>query len=290
LLGIILVGTVLCFTFLLNDRMTGSPFRATHQAYLENDNYLGEIPSTRSLVGVGSPAELKQRTIRLAKQILMLNLVLFPLAPVLLFLPVLSRGRSRHDIFLVACVMCVFIAYLFYWCRGGFQFGPRYYYPLVGIFYLLIVRSFWGLVRFWANTAWGRRMQKATCFGLLIVFVCQGGVTAAAMRIVSDVSEYAKEIEDIGGWFESRGIRNSVIFLRPSAQNGDSDPKDLFIMVRNEPDFSDTNLTAVDLVSENVEVMKYYPDRRYFLYLIDVHAQIRGEPRQWHEIYPPKQE
>jgi hypothetical protein len=55
--------------------------------------------------------------------------------------------------------------------------------------------------------------------------------------------------------------------------------------VRNEPDFSNDNLVALDRGEENGKLMDYYSDRRYFLYEIDLDRLARGEEFRWKEAY-----
>ena len=276
------------FTSWYNERLTGSPTRVPHEVYLENDNYLGEIPRHTSLVGISSVGQLKVRIRRLLGQLFQLNLVLFPLAPLLIFVPILLPGRTKWDGVFTCAVLCMFVAYLFYWCRGGLQFGPRYYHPAVGFFCLLIFRAFRALHRCLAR----RREGKAQAGGLsrlislaFALVVCfEVGISTGTARMVKDVADYAMIIQDVGGWFARRGIQNSLVFLSPSPEDEATDATKIFLRVRNKPDFSDTNLTASDRGAENRELMDFYPDRRYFLYEIDTDRMLRGEEMRWKEI------
>ncbi len=276
------------FTSWYNLRLSGSPTTVPHQVYLESENFLGEIPRYTSIVGITSFGQLRARLRRLVEQVLELNLVLFPLAPLFVFVPILLRRRTKWDVILTGSVLCVFIAYLFYWCRGGFQFGPRYYYPAVGFFYLLIFRGFCAL---YARVEPKRgeksrrgRLQRSLSLALLLAVCYQVGFSAGILRVLKDVADYARIIEDVGGWFEGKGIRKSLIFLTPSEEDRLADATKIFLRVRNEPDFSDTNLTATDRGERNRELIDYYPDRRAFLYEIDVGRLLRGEEMRWKEI------
>jgi hypothetical protein len=276
------------FTIWYNLRLSGSPTTVPHQVYLDSENFLGEIPRYTSIVGITSFVQLEARLRRLVDQVLQLNLVLFPLAPVFIFVPILLPRRSKWDAILTGSVLCLLIAYLFYWCRGGFQFGPRYYYPAVGFFYLLILRGFCAL---YARTEPKRgekgrrgRLQRSLSLAFLLVVCFQVGFSAGTLRMLRDVADYARIIEDVGGWFEMRGIRKSLIFLAPSEEDRAADPTKIFLRVRNEPDFSDTNLTASDRGERNRELIDFYPDRRAFLYEIDISRLLRGEEMRWKEI------
>ena len=288
LLAVVFVVTISTFTSWYNASLTGSAIEVPHEVYLDDGNFLGEIPTYAPMVGIASFGQFKARVRRLLDQILQLNLVMFPLAPVLVFVSILLAGRSRWDVILTAAVLCMFVAYLFYWCRGGFQFGPRYYYPAVGFFYLLIFRGFSALhERANRNPPPQKRPnrpQRMISLAFVLVICFQLGVSSGVVLMVKDAADYARIIEDVGGWFESRGVRNSIIFLSPSREDPNTDANKIFLRVRNEPEFSDTNLTASDRGEENVELMDHYPDRRYYLYEIDIERLVRGKEMRWREI------
>jgi hypothetical protein len=88
----------------------------------------------------------------------------------------------------------------------------------------------------------------------------------------------------VGGWFERRGIRNALVFLSPSPEDKNTDAIKIFLRVRNEPDWSDTNLTASDRGEKNRELMDFYPQRRPFLYEIDINRMVGGEEMRWKEL------
>lgn len=285
--GILLAAAICLVAFALftgwhNDRLTGNPLRVPHELYQEQQNFLGEIPPAGSgtMVGISSPEEFRSRLRRLSTQLLQLNIVIFPLAPLWILVPFFSRDRKRWDPLLMAAFCCLCAAYLFYRCRGGIQFGPRYYYPAAGFLFLLAARAFWLLAGRLRNGCF----QKWPAVLFLLALGYELSVSAGTLRMVQDVTDYAAKIEDVGGWFEKRGVRNSVIFLTPSAEDVNTDAIKIYLRVRNEPDFSDVNLTASDRGPENVELMDFYPGRRFFLYEIDMNRLVRGEEMRWSEL------
>ena len=288
LLAVALLTVFVAFTSWYNVSLTGSPIKVPHEAYLDDENFLGEIPTHTSLIGISSFDHLKTRVWRLLGQLLQLNLVLFPLAPVLIFLRILLPGRSKWDVILTCSIVCTFFAYLFYWCWGGLQFGPRYYYPAIGFFYLLIFRSFCALYRHAdrrpEESRSQGRLQRTVSFAFLLVVCFQVGLSSGTLRMLKDGVDYAIILEDVGGWFERRGIQNSLVFISPSPEDKSTDATKIFLRVRNEPDFSDTNLTASDRGEKNRELMDFYPDRRYFLYEIDINRMVAGQEMRWKEM------
>ena len=288
LLAVTLLTVFVVFTSWYNVRLTGSPTQVPHEAYLDDENFLGEIPTHTSIIGISSFGQLKVRIRRLLAQVFQLNLAMFPLAPVLIFLPILLPGRSKWDVILTCSVLCVLFAYLFYWCRGGLQLGPRYYYPAAGFLYLLIVRGFCALFghadrRPKGNGSHGR-LQRAVSLAFLLVVCFQVGLSSGILRMLKDAADYAILLEDVGGWFERRGIRNALVFISPSPEDKNTDAVKIFLRVRNEPDFSDTNLTASDRGEKNRDLMDFYPERRYFLYEIDINRMVGGEEMRWKEM------
>lgn len=285
--GILLAAGICLFAFALftgwhNHRLAGSPVRVPHEIYQAQENFLGEIPPAGSgtMVGISSPEEFRSRLRRLAGQLLQLNIVIFPLAPLWILVPLVSRGRNRWDVLLMAAFCCLCVAYLFYRCRGGIQFGPRYYYPAAGFLCLLSARGFFLL----ADRLRNGFLKRWPAVLLLAAMGYEISVSAGTLRMVRDVTDYAAKIEDVGGWFENRGIRHSVIFLTPSKEDIHTDKIKIYLRVRNEPDFSNVNLTASDRGPENIELMDFYPDRRFFLYEIDMNRLVRGEEMRWSEL------
>ncbi len=270
------------FTGWHNHRLTGSPLRMPHEVYQGQENFLGEIPpeGAGTMVGISSPEEFGFRLRRVAGQWFQLNLVMFPFAPLWVLVPLFLRGRSRWDVLLAAAFLGLCAAYLFYRCRGGIQFGPRYYYPAAGFLCLLAARGFC-LFAGRPRNGWPRKWPAVV---FLLALGYELSVSAGTLRMVRDVTDYAARIEDVGGWFEKRGVRNSVIFLTPSPEDVNTDAIKIYLRVRNEPDFSDTNLTASDRGPENIELMDFYPNRRFFLYEIDMNRLVRGEEMRWSEL------
>jgi hypothetical protein len=288
LMAVALLVVFVAFTAWYNVQLTGSPVQVPHEAYLDDGNFLGEIPTHTSIIGISSFRQLKVRVWRLVTQLSQLNLVMFPLAPALIFLPVLLPGRSKWDVVFTCAVLCMFVAYLFYWCWGGLQLGPRYYYPAVGFFYLLIFRGFRALYHRADRRSKGSvprgRLRRGVSLAFLLVVCFQVGLSSGTLRMIRDAADYAIALEDIGGWFEKKGIRDSLVFLTPSPKDKHTDDVKIFLRVRNEPDLSDTNLTVSDRGEMNRELMDFYPNKRYFLYEIDINRLVSGEEMRWKEI------
>jgi len=271
---------LLTATLLYNNALTGNPLAPPHLSYLDDGNFLGEIPPDGSLIGVSSMKVFNERLLRVVNQAVKINIVLFPFAPAFVLLPFFLPGRSRWDFFLMGGVLTMIVAYLFYLPSGGLQLGPRYYYPGVGYFYLLVCRSLWLLHGWMVKTGLPRWRQGAVSFFLLLVVSYQIGFSAATLRMISYITDSAKAVENAGACFKAKNIGESLIFLKVE-ENAAMASTLLYNCVRNEPDFSDMHLTVLDRGLENGRLMDFYPSRRYFLYEVNLDRLARGKPMRW---------
>jgi len=289
--GALFLGVQIAATLWYQYALTGSPWRLPLDVYMQDGNFLGKpgfgIPPDGAMVGMASAGELAAHLARLAKQLLELNLVLFPLAPLVMLLPVLARERSRQDIVLAACLACMCLAYLFYRPGGGFQLGPRYYYLAVAFFYFLIVRGFRVLHRAAAGRpSGGRALRKAVALFFVLALSTQVGLSAGMLRFVKCLNDESDVLLDVGRWFERQGIRDSLVFVTTSEMEQARDPELVLLLIRNPPVAATSNLTARDLGSRNTELMAHHPGKRAFLYEVDRDRMSRGEPMRWREIRP----
>jgi hypothetical protein len=268
------------FTGWHNHSLTGSPLRLPFQEYVDDGNYLSENLGSRFL-GIHDVFTLKHRAKWWAKRLLSLNYALFPFAPLFLFLPLVLPGRRRLDLLLLGTFLSMSAGYMLYGSYGGVQFGPRYYFPSVGMVYLLIAAAF---PRLASTVRTSRRAGVAVL--VVLAFVCELGISGMLVRVVPDMVRGMRIIQDAGAHLARHGIHNSVIFLAPC----ESDPKvtrdSIYLRIRNRPDFDDDNLVAVDRGKKNKELMAFYPNRRFFLYKISVRNLVRGNPMSLEELRP----
>jgi hypothetical protein len=92
-------------------------------------------------------------------------------------------------------------------------------------------------------------------------------------------------IQNAGAHLAEQGIHNSILMLAPS----ETDPRvvtkeSIYLRTRNNPDFDEDNLTAVDMGRENGKLMAFYPNRRFFLYRISMRDLVKGNPMSIEEL------
>ncbi len=262
-----------------NHSLTGSAFKVPFQVYLDDANYLSGILGEKPVLGIYDLPTLKQRIVWAASRWVALNYCLFPLAPVLMFLPPMLRGRRKWDFLLLGSLVSLMVGYMFYAAYGGIQFGPRYYFAAVGAAFLLIADAFLRL-------ASRVRPSRRAGFAFLIVLACvyELGLSAMLARFVPVVVRSMKVIQDAGAHLAEQGIHHSVILLAPSEAEPAMTRYSLLPRIRNSPDFDDDNLVAMDRGRENEKLMAFYPDRRFFLYKISILDLAKGKPMFIKEI------
>jgi hypothetical protein len=275
------IAVVLCFSITgwHHDSLTGSPMMAPFQAYVDDGNYLSDVFGNQNPLGIYDLFTLKQRLIWTAKRLLSLNYCLFPLAPILMFLPVILQGRRKWDALLVGSVLCLMAGYMLYFAWGGIQFGPRYYFAAVGVAYILIAEAFLRL-------ASRVKVSRRSAIALLVVLACvyQLGMSALLARFVPDLMRRMRILQNAGDHLAQQGIHNSVILLTPSESEPRVTEDSLYLRVRNGLDYEDDNLTAVDRGKENAKLMAYYPNRRFYLYRISNRDLVKGRPMYIQEL------
>ncbi len=277
--GVICLVMFFSFTGWHHNTVTGSPTQVPFKVYVDDDNFLSENFVKMRPVGIHSLFTLKQRVAWTINRVLALNYSLFPLAPIFMLLAPILHGRRRWDFLLLGSAVSLWIGYMFYNSWGGVQFGPRYYFPTVGIAYLLIAEAFLRLAsRFKAP------LRSGLALLVVLTYVYSVGLSAVLVRFVPDVVRHMRIIQDAGAHLGERGIHDSVILLVPSESDPQVDSESIYLRTRNDLDFDDDNLVAVDMGGKNDELMAFYPDRRFFLYKISMRDLVRGKPMSMEEL------
>jgi len=277
--GVICLVLFFSFTGWHHDTVTGSPTQVSFKVYVDDGNFLSENFVKMHPVGIHSLFTLKQRVVWTINRLLALNYALFPLAPIFMLLPPILRGRRKWDFLLLGSAASLWVAYMFYNSWGGVQFGPRYYFPTVGIAYLLIAETFERLPsRFKAS------LRSVLALLVVLAYVYSIGLSAALVCFVPDMVRHMKIIQDAGAHLGEQGIHDSVILLAPSESDPKVDSESIFLRTRNGLDFDDDNLVAVDMGKKNNELMAFYPNRRFFLYKISMRDLVRGRPMAMEEL------
>jgi hypothetical protein len=262
-----------------NRALTGSPTQVLFQAYIDDDNFMSREFTVKPVLGIHDWFTLRQRVVWWVKRLLSLNYCLFPLAPVLMALPVILRGRRRWDFLLLGSFLCLSAGYMFYNTYGGLQFGPRYYFPAAGVSCLLVAEAFLRL-----SSKAGASLRSGMTLLVVLAFLYQFGLSAMIVRFVPDTVRRMRIIQNAGAHLAEQGIHKSVILLAPSASDPKVTPLSIHLRIRNGLDFEDDNLAALDRGMENGRLMDFYPDRRFFLYSISMLDLVKGNPMSMEEL------
>lgn len=172
------------------------------------------------------------------------------LSPVLLVLGLcLPATRRDPRVWVIAgSFAALFVAYLFYWGEGGFQYGPRYLYESAGGLSLvcaLVVASY------------GFRGAPM----LLAILLLDLATMAAA---VGNVSEEVALKRDVYLRAREQHLDRAIVFMRTG-----SGPAPLWDCPRNGIDFNLPVLFVRDLGDSNRLLLGEYPDRASYMYEYD---------------------
>ncbi len=281
----LILSSVIClvlffsFTSWHHNTVTGSPTQVPFKVYVDDDNYLSENFVKVRPFGIHNLFTLKQRVTWTINRVLALNYSLFPLAPIFMFLPLFLRGRRGWDFLLLGSAVSLWMGYMFYNSWGGVQFGPRYYFPAVGITYILIAVAFLRLA-----SSGKASLRGGLALLTVLTYVYSIGLSAVLVRFVPDMVRHMRIIQNAGAHLGERGTHDSIILLAPSESDPKVDIDSVYLRTRNDLDFDDDNLVAVDMGRKNDELMAFYPDRRFFLYKISIRDLVRGKPMSIEEL------
>ncbi len=277
--GVVCILLFFSFTGLHHQIVSGSPTRVPFKVYVDDGNFLSENFVKMRPFGIHDLFTLKQRVTWTANRLVALNYSLFPLAPLLMFLPLLLRDRNRWDVLLLGSAVSLWAGYMLYNSWGGVQFGPRYYLPSVGVAYLMIASA---LLRLAPRAK--RTGRTVLALFVVLVFAYSVGLSTLIVRFAPDMVQQIRIIQNAGPHLAEQGIHNSVLLLRPSGSDPRVDRDSIFLRTRNNLDFDNDNLMAVDMGKRNGALMDFYPERRFFLYTISMRDLVRGRPMAIREV------
>lgn len=268
------------FTLWRNWLLTGSALQVPFEVYADDENFLSVNFVRTPPIGIYSLEMLRERCAWTLKRLALLNVWLFPCAPLFLFMaPCLGSKTRRWDVLLLSSMASLWAAYMLYNSWGGIQFGPRYYLPTVGTASLLIAET---LLRIGAKSR-GRSLGALRLF-VALSFASTIGCSAAFLRFLPEVVRYARTIQDVGALLAEKNIHHSIVFLGLSQADAEADPTRVYLRIRNTPELNDDNLVAVDRGDDNKRLMEFYPDRRYFKCVISIDRLLKEEPMEMTEI------
>lgn len=268
--------------------LTGDPFLSPHQVYIEHARYLYILESqtdAHRLYGFGPDHSVQAGLSEMVRRWASLNLWLFPLA-LLALVPVLMRG-DRWDRILLVGTICLSLVYVPYVPPGGWQYGPRYYFPAFGALALLVAR---GLAMLFATL--GRRPDASRW----VLGALRGWLGGSALFNVAfcvflsfGLGLVARGLQDGDRLLAERGIRKGIVFLglhpdfyahadqriRNRQQQLERDLP--FYLIHNDGDYGQPLLLAHSLgAAKDRQLMLHFPDRPFYVLKANPYAAALG--------------
>ena len=175
---------------------------------------------------------------------------------VLYFVAITTRGKARTLILLFRYgFFYAVVGYIFYYSWGGNQYGPRYYFEGVIFLFFAIAEL---LSQWWKSNS--NQLRKISIGVIIACFIANGYLLAKQISFYRLVSKERKMLYDLAA---ATIKKPAVVFIRGFLG-------DTLIMaeedaVRNNPQLNAKILYAHDLGKKNKLLMKYYPDRIFYL-------------------------
>ena len=252
---------------------TGNPFLFGYQKHYHTLGFLGSSQ-------LGPPHTLKGGIINTSNNLIGLNLYLFEwpipsLIPLFIFFALSVKKTRWEYIFLSSCVS-VIIVYFFYWYQD-LCFGPRFYYSLLPFMVIFTVRGFLELPNWLEKKGGDRHKIEASLF--LLLFLCI--LYTLSFSLPSLIKKYSNDYwfvtDKIHTAVKKQGITNAVVFIDvwhpPHITEPNLIPYGSGFQF-NSPDLKDDVIYAIDLREKNIELMKAFPNRSF--YLCKIHSPMSG--------------
>jgi hypothetical protein len=157
----------------------------------------------------------------------------------------LSHPEDYWLIFLAA-------GYFFYYHFGGNQYGPRFYFEAIPFVVILVV---------------SKVLRGKSRWGYALLFT---GLVYSVIKLpIISVQEHEVVVErkDVYTKVEQKGIHNAVVILHSGT--GLMRRMSNKELARNDKQYKDDVIYAVNQKERNIQLMEYYKDRDFYLYVRD---------------------
>lgn len=145
------------------------------------------------------------------------------------------------------------IGYFFYYHSGGNQYGPRFYFEALPFLIVFVVV---------------RVMNSGAKFPLALLISSLLFQVVKIPMIASHENEVIVERQDVYTQVHKEGISNAIVFISSDASVlRPMPPEDLN---RNDKRYQNGVLYARDLGEKNIELVNYYPSRKFYRYVRDI--------------------
>jgi len=275
-----------CLAILYESLCTGRLFLPPYMVYYHQARYLfflSQFKGPVHLFGFSSDYTVWMAVKIILARILALNLWIFPLALLFLF-PALLRPVRWTWLFLSGS-FCLVLVYFLYVPPGGWEYGPRYYFPVYGCLAILLAagiqRSFSYIRKRWGE----QRIFRGLAYWLLFcmfINICLTVSTGAYLR------RWIFAMTDHQRLLQEHGIREGIVFIttKPdffAPRFEDKESRERlgrevpFYLIRNGMDFRRPLLFAHSLgKEEDRQLISRFPDRTFYQVEADPFAAFWG--------------
>ena len=243
--------------FLYNYLQTGSVFLTPFQ-YYNPSNTLGFGLRSFDIIINPYPYTVFNAIRNVVVNLAILNLESVPFL-FLFFILVFINKPNQWDMLLFATLASIIFFQMFYFYRE-----VRYYYP---VFFALVILAARGINlsdvifrKYFPHT----RVKNLHHFILLFIVLANLFSIISPQKVFYDYRS-AKKMRDPFDVVQEREIHNAVVFLKtvPIKDNYTA------LYVQNPLNFIGDVLFVKDLKERNSELIKYYPDREFYVYEFD---------------------
>jgi hypothetical protein len=259
------IGVSLMVALLLfyNYLTTGNPFLFGYQNKYQTLGFIGNAQG-------GPPHTLKGGIINTSSNLIGLNQYLFewPI-PSLIFIFVFfftSIRKNRWDYLFFYTSLVLILGYFFYY-HQDYIYGPRFYYSLTPFMIILTVRGFLEMPHWLEKKRFNKRKTEA--FLYLLLFSCF--LYTFTISFPSLVKKYSNDYwwvtDKVHKAVTQRGITNAIVFIDCWHHPDSEKPRLIYYgsgFQFNSPALKDDVIYALDLKEKNRELMKLFPDRKYY--------------------------
>ena len=249
--------------FLYNYLTNENPLLFGYQKKYQTLGFLGSAQ-------FGPPHTLKGGVISTSNNFIGLNRSLFewPI-PSLIFIFMLFStpiSKNRWDyLFLLSSITLVLSCFFYFY--QDLCFGPRFYYSLTPFMIILTVRGFLGIPDWLEKKRFNKRKTEASLYLLLLFCFLYTFLSSLPSLIKKYSNDYWWVTDKIQKTVKKQGIANAIVFIDCWHPPDTAKPNLIYYGSGFQfisPDLKDDVIYALDLKERNSELMKAFPNRRYY--------------------------
>ena len=255
----LMIFLLLCFNYFTN----GDPFLFGYQQKYQTAGFLGNAQG-------GPPHTLKGGVINTSNNMIGLNHHLFEWpVPSLFFIFIfflLPLRKGKWDYLFLSSILLLITSYFFYY-HQDLIFGPRFYYSLLPFLIILTVRGFLFLPQWLEAKGYNRKKTEATLYLSVTLFFLYTFSVSFPSLVAKYGNDYWWVTDKINRTVQEKGITNAIVFIDCWHPPDILEPRLIYYgsgFQLNSPDLDDEVIFALDLKEKNGELMKAFPDRRYY--------------------------